>query len=188
MKLILASGSPRRSMFLSRWGFEFGTFPANAAETAGSRFDSAALENAFLKADSVSKKFPDSLVLGADTVIEFEHGIIGKPRDRADALAILLRLSGKTHTVTTGVCILSPANRIRIQFAECSRVTFRPFDSGTAERYFSLVNVLDKAGAYALQEHPELIIERTEGDESNIIGLPSRTAEALRNAMCLCRA
>lgn len=140
-----------------------------------------ALENACAKAEEVAGRFPEALVIGADTVIEFENEILGKPRDLAEAEKILEKLAGKTHRVTTGCAVRCCARNIRIRFAETSAVTFRPFGRETIREYLSNVPVLDKAGAYAIQDHGEMIIERYEGELENIIGLPvARLAETVK--------
>ena len=96
---------------------------------------------------------------------------LGKPADEAAAMAMLRRLQGRTHSVCTAVAVFMPGGGRR-DFAEISRVTFRPRDDAAIRHYMSLVHVYDKAGAYAIQEHGELIIESFEGDLDNVIGLP----------------
>ena len=114
-------------------------------------------------------------------MIEFENSILGKPRCLEEAEEMLMRFSGRTHSVTTGCAVLCKARNMRVLFAETSRVTFRPVDRETVRRYLSLVPVLDKAGSYAIQDHGEMLIEHYEGDLDNIIGLPvARLSETLR--------
>ena len=93
---------------------------------------------------------------------------------------ILKSLSGKTHFVTTGVCILYPPKQVDILFADLSEVKFKNINESVIREYISKVNVLDKAGAYALQESPELIIDSVSGDPENVIGLPVRAVESLK--------
>jgi len=181
--LILASASPRRKILLADCGYpRFEVVPSHAEELRPlpENLDRLALENAVRKAVDVAEQHPAAVVVGADTVIEFAREIIGKPEDGADAVRILLKLSGRTHLVTTGVCIRCIENGVFVRFVETSEVKFRNFDRETAEKYTHLVNVLDKAGAYAIQEHGDLIIEATRGSFSNIVGLPvERLKEAL---------
>ena len=132
-----------------------------------------ALENALRKAEEVAARFPEDLVIGADTVIEFENRILGKPENMDDAFRMLSIFSGKTHCVTTGCAIICHSRSIRIRFAETSRVTFKSLDAETIRRYLSLVPVLDKAGAYAIQDHGEMLIESLEGSLDNVIGFPT---------------
>ena len=179
--LILASASPRRKELMTRTGIPFGIEVSRAEEHSDGLWFTAALDNAYAKAAEVSCRFPEAAVIGADTVIEFENSILGKPRCLEEAEEMLMRFSGRTHFVTTGCAVLCKARNMRVLFAETSRVTFRPVDRETVRRYLSLVPVLDKAGSYAIQDHGEMLIEHYEGDLDNIIGLPvARLSETLR--------
>lgn len=181
--LILASVSPRRKTLLAECGYpDFTVVPSAATELepAPDNAEYLALENAVRKAADVSARYPEAVVIGADTVIEFERGIIGKPADAEDAVRILMRLSGRTHLVTTAVCVRCAENNVLVRFVESSEVRFRDFGHAVAEEYVRLVNVLDKAGAYAVQEHGELIIAGTRGSYTNIVGLP---AERLKETL-----
>jgi len=183
MSLILASASPRRADLLHRAGFRFEVLPASVEElpaVPGTAPD-VALRNAERKADFMAASHPESTVIGADTVVELDGMILGKPADPDDALRILMLLSGKRHNVLTGVCIRNASRNIRIIFTDCTGVWFRPFDIDTAKLYMSRVNVLDKAGAYGIQEQGDMLVERIDGLFSNIVGLPvERVAESLR--------
>jgi len=130
------------------------------------------LENAMRKAEAVAKLNPQALVIGADTVIRFEGETIGKPADIEDAKRILARLSGRTHDVATGVCVRCVEADILVRFEEATHVTFRTLTPEIIDKYVQDVNVLDKAGAYAIQEHGEDIIESVDGSLTNVIGLP----------------
>jgi len=184
MPLILASASPRRTELLREAGFRFRILPAAVEEIEagpGTAASGIVLRNAERKADLIASQEPGSTVIGADTVVELDGLILGKPADPADALRTLMLLSGKRHNVLTGVCIRNAARNIRVVFTDCTAVWFRPFDADTAKRYMSLVNVLDKAGSYGIQEQGDMLVERIEGLFSNIVGLPvERVAEALR--------
>lgn len=179
-EIILASASPRRADILKKYGISFRQIISGAEERGAPFADDAAMSNARDKALDISQKYPDDIVLSADTVIESDHQIIGKPADTEDAVRILKQLSGKTHFVTTGVCILYPPEQVDILFAEISEVTFKRVSEAGIRKYISIVNVLDKAGAYALQESPELIIESVAGDPENVIGLPVRAVETIK--------
>ena len=183
--VILASASPRRADILKKYGISFRQISSDAEETGSLFAEAAAMANARIKTLDISTKNPKQIVLGADTVIEFGEQIIGKPADLADAVRILKTLSGKTHFVTTGVNILYPPEQVDIVFAEVSEITFKQIDEAVIREYISKVNVLDKAGAYALQEFPELIIESVSGDPENVIGLPFRAVESMRYLMSL---
>ena len=178
--IVLASASPRRADILRKYGISFCQKSSGAEEPGSFLADGAAMSNARVKALDVSRLNPDKIILAADTVIEFENEVIGKPENQEDAVRILKRLSGKTHYVTTGVCILYPPENVDILFADVSEVTFKNISGSVIREYVSLVHVLDKAGAYALQEHPELIIESVTGDPENVIGLPVRAVESLK--------
>ena len=130
------------------------------------------LENALLKAEAVAKLNPQAIVIGADTVIRFEGETIGKPADLEDAKRILAKLSGRTHDVATGVCVRCVEADILVRFEEVTHVIFRTLTPEAIDNYVKAVNVLDKAGAYAIQERGEDIIERIEGSLTNVIGLP----------------
>ena len=183
--LILASASPRRRDLLASAGFDFRVVVADVEEIDDPAIDAATLVrvNALLKARAVAAKHPDALVLGADTTVVLDGKIYGKPADMAEARTMLQALAGRTHEVLTGVALIC-GGREHV-FHETSRVTFRnDIDSDT---YFSHVNPLDKAGAYAAQEHAEEIIERIEGDRNNVIGLPvARVCEELTTSVPSC--
>ena len=181
--VILASASPRRAALLREAGPEFASMqimPSDAEEGADP------LENARLKAESVAAKEPRAIVIGADTVIRFGGETIGKPADLDDARAILTKLSGRTHDVVTGVCVRCLENDLLVRFEEATHVTFRSLTPESIEKYIKAVNVLDKAGAYAIQEHGDDIIEGIEGSRTNVIGLPvERLTETVRYLLTL---
>ena len=167
--VILASASPRRSALLKEAG---PAFAGMRILTSHVEEGSDPLENAMLKADAVAQMNPRALVIGADTVIRFEGKTIGKPADLEDAKRILARLSGRTHDVATGVCVRCVEADILVRFEETTHVTFRTLTPEIIEQYVKAVNVLDKAGAYAIQEHGEDIVETIDGSRTNVIGLP----------------
>ena len=180
--LILASASPRRKELLKGVAASFEIVVSGAPEVdgGGCLWSEVALRNAVAKADCVAESRPDCLVIGADTVIELDGQILGKPVDLQEAKAMLKAMSGRSHCVSTGICLRCKAEAIFCQFVDVSRVAFKRLSEADVEKYLSLVHVLDKAGAYAIQEHGDLIIESVEGDLDNVIGLPARrVAEAL---------
>ena len=184
MSLILASASPRRADLLREAGFRFRVLPAAVEELPAvpGAASGIALRNAERKADFVAAGHPEDTVIGADTVVELDGMILGKPADPGDALRILMLLSGKRHNVLTGVCIRNTAQNVRIVFTDCTAVWFRPFDADTAKLYISQVEVMDKAGAYGIQERGDMLVERIDGLFSNIVGLPvERVVESLRS-------
>ena len=167
--IILASASPRRSALLKEAG---PVFASMQIITAHVEEGSDPLENAMRKAGAVAQMNPRALVIGADTAIRSEGRTIGKPADLEDAKRILAMLSGRTHDVATGVCVQCVEADILVRFEETTHVTFRTLTPGIIEKYVQDVNVLDKAGAYAIQEHGEDIIEKIDGSLTNVIGLP----------------
>ncbi len=136
--------------------------------------------NAILKAVAVANIRPDATVIGSDTLVFIDEMPLGKPVDLEDARMMLRRLSSRTHRVCTGVCVIH-SNRVPIVFHEISEVTFRALDDDAIDHYFSLVNPLDKAGAYGIQEHGDQIIAAIEGSYENVMGLPiEKVLAALR--------
>jgi len=172
--LILASASPRRAELLRLLGLEFQIVPTGAREIEEESLSAGetARINAYRKARIAAKKHPDALVLGVDTVVALGAVLFGKPATLREAEQILLALGGKTHRVLTGVCLLHlRAHRQRI-FAEETDVTFRLLTREQIHRYHAQVNPLDKAGAYGIQEHGEMLVEAISGSFTNVIGLP----------------
>jgi len=119
-------------------------------------------------------------VLGADTLVWLDGQPLGKPPDLAAARAMLESLSGKSHEVVTGVCLMHGDSGGCTVFSEVTRVVFRSLDEEVIDRYLAVVHTLDKAGGYALQQHGDWLVESVVGSESNVIGLP---VEALRQAL-----
>jgi len=181
--LILASQSPRRKSILESMHLEFNILVPNVQEhVQGIFFQDIPILNAELKADAIAEKHPDSLVLAADTVVEFDGCHFNKPVSEDDAVEMLLTLSGREHHVVTGVCLQQRSKNILTIFADISKVTFKKYDKNTVLEYMQKVNVMDKAGAYAVQEYGSLIIDKIAGSISNVMGLPS---EKLHTALKL---
>jgi septum formation protein len=172
--LVLASASPRRAELLRQLSFNFKVVPANVSEAHNDQLTARELSqvNAYRKARAVAKKFPDALVLAADTLVCLEAALFGKPATLEDAYEMLDRLQGRTHEVVTGICLLHLRDHHQAVFAESTAVTFHPMDSVKIRRYLNRVNPLDKAGAYAIQEEGDLIVEKIDGSYTNVVGLP----------------
>jgi septum formation protein len=178
--LILASASPRRAELLRQLGVDFQIAPAGVNEVAEASLSAGetARINAYRKARAAARQHPDAVVLGVDTVVAMGGTLFGKPATLGEAEQIVLTLAGKTHRVVTGVCLLHlRKHRLRI-FHEETAVTFRPLTREQIRRYHALVNPLDKAGAYGIQEHGEMLVEDISGSFSNVIGLPLERLEA----------
>jgi len=180
MDLVLASSSPRRQDLLEEAGIPFRVIVPEIDEwDAGSHPELSPHDlvrlNARRKAEAVHQlklHGPDAVILAADTVVVCEGRILGKPLDPDDAKAMLSWLGSRTHEVLTGVAWLDVRGKVLREHVARTRVTFRPLDESLISAYLDKVHVLDKAGAYAVQEHGFELIERVEGSLTNVIGLP----------------
>ena len=182
--LILASKSPRRNELLKLTGYSFLTVPAVKDENVPSGIApaDAVLMLSQQKAEEISESHPNDIVIGADTVVALGNNIMGKPKDETDAFNMLKALSGKTHTVLTGVCIISPDKKI--SFYEQTEVEFYTLGENEIMRYIASGEPMDKAGAYGIQEKGALFVKRINGDFYNVVGLPvARLARELKSLM-----
>ncbi len=181
LALILASASPRRRELLAQLGVPFEVVVADVVEHEEMTTDPRVMvaHNAALKADWVAARHPDAIVLGADTTVFVDQHALNKPRDPIEARAMLRRLSGRTHTVFTGLAVRRARDGLRLEDGAASEVTFKLLDEATIEMYLARVHTLDKAGGYGIQEHSELIVEGYTGSLSNIVGLPLDTTKQI---------
>lgn len=172
--LILASASPRRRELLAEIGAVFTVVVAGVVEHEDPALDPRVMvaRNSALKADHVAALHPDAWVLGADTTVFVEGQALNKPAHLEAARAMLRRLSGRVHTVFTGIALRHAKLGVREDLGVASEVEFRSLRDTDIEDYLRLVHVLDKAGAYAIQEHGERLVAARRGSLSNIIGLP----------------
>jgi septum formation protein len=172
--LILASASPRRVELLKQLKLDFQVVPSDASEMFDDQLSPLELcqLNAHRKARLVAKKYPDAMVLGADTLVFLKDEIMGKPADVAEARRMLGRLQGRTHQVVTGVSLIHLRALRERTFAVSTEVTFHPLTADQINLYLSKMNPLDKAGAYAIQEHGDTIVAEISGSFSNVVGLP----------------
>jgi septum formation protein len=182
-RIVLASGSPRRRQLLEWAEIEFDVFVKETAETWPEGLSTAEVpvHIARNKALAVKGDFAhDRLILAADTVVVLKDEIIGKPRDREDAVSILSRLAGQRHEVITGVVLVRGEQEIA--FADRTAVWFHELSRAEIEGYVDRYKPYDKAGAYAIQEWIGVVgIKGIEGDFYNVMGLPvSRVVRALR--------
>jgi len=180
--IILASGSPRRASLMRLLSRDFAVMVSDAPECDAGHFTphEVCQLNAHRKARTVAKHHPDALVIGADTEVALETQIFGKPESKKQAEEMLLKLQGRTHEVVTGVCLLQLRNHKELLFTVSTRVKFHPLTRKQVQEYLGQINPLDKAGAYAIQEHGELIVESIDGSLTNVVGLP---VEALREEL-----
>ena len=176
-KIVLASKSPRRAEILKAVAWEFEAVAADIDEARNADEDAISYVKrvATLKADTVARKFPGSLVLGADTVVVSGEEILGQPRDDEDALRMLRMLSGRWHMVLTGVALVRFGNppRALVEHATTS-VLFREMLPDEIDWYVSTEEPRGKAGAYGIQGKGALFIEGIQGDYFNVVGLPIR--------------
>jgi septum formation protein len=173
-RLILASASPRRRELLAGLGVRFDVVTAPVAEHEAPDADPRSLVrgNAALKADWVATRHPAAFVLGADTTVFLDGVVLNKPADLPDARRMLRHLSGRTHRVCTGLALRHADPGVQEDLIVESRVTFRLLDEAMIDRYLAVAHTLDKAGAYGIQEHGDLIVARWDGSFTNIVGLP----------------
>lgn len=182
IQIHLASQSPRRRELLQQIGVNFSTLPVDVdeqplkSESPAAFVERLALEKARAGLGLASDESP---VLGADTAVVLGDRILGKPADRADALAMLAALAGNTHRVLTGVALVD-RRREAVRVNE-TRVSFRPLSMDECEAYWATGEPKDKAGAYAIQGVAALFVTRIEGSYSGVVGLPLyETGELLR--------
>jgi septum formation protein len=182
--LVLASASPRRRELLERAGLRFEVLPADIPEEprAGEAPRALVERLAAEKAAAVRARLPAAprrLVLGSDTIVVLDGDVLGKPRDAAEALAMLRRLSGRTHTVWTGVAVVATDGGAAVVRSVASQVTLRASAESELRDYVATGEPLDKAGAYALQGAGRRFVTHVAGSESNVIGLPVEETLAL---------
>lgn len=181
-KIILASQSPRRKELLTQIGIEFECMPSDEEEIIKTSAPSQAAEElAVMKALNISKKVQGRCILAADTIVEYDNNILGKPKDEEDARRMLKMLSDNKHTVHTGVCIIdqkpiissSKENKYRqISFVCHTDVYVNEITDEEIEAYIASKEPMDKAGAYAIQGRAAAFISHIEGDFYNVVGLP----------------
>lgn len=170
MKIILASGSPRRRELLTLIGYEFEVIPADVDETADPRLTPGELVAALSEKKALAIRDDTALVIGADTVVAIDGLILGKPQDDRDAFDMLSRLQGRDHVVYTGVTVVSPG--FCETFVERTKVFMRSLSDPEIWEYIATGEPRDKAGAYGIQERGAVLIERVEGDYFTVVGLP----------------
>ena len=173
--IILASESPRRSQLLKQLEFDFQVVPPKGVREMHQEHltpQEIAQLNAHMKARSISKKFPDALVLGADTIVVLGKEIFGKPSTRQEAREMLQRLQGKSHLVVTGVCLIHLRNHQERLFSDTTEVFFKKLSEEAIDQYLASVKTMDKAGGYAIQENGNAVVKKIRGSRSNVIGLP----------------
>lgn len=181
-RLVLASGSPRRRELLATLGLIFVVDAADIDETefAGEDPSSYVVRLARSKAAHVAGRHEDgTIVIGADTTVEIDGMILGKPNDLAHAAGMIAALSGRTHRVHTGLAVVVSGSGDPWVRLCTTDVTFRDLDESAIDRYVATGEPMDKAGAYAIQGHGGALVARINGNVQNVVGLP--LAELLAN-------
>ena len=180
MEWILASASPRRKELLKEIIDRFEIIPAKGEEEANGCVTVAELVKtlATQKAKEVASlpQAQGKAVLGADTVVALDGRVLGKPQDEADARRMLRALSGKTHEVYTGVCIVLPSGKVYCD-ADCTKVIFEELSDEAISAYIATGSPMDKAGAYGIQDGG--LVKAIEGSFSNVVGLPVELCKAM---------
>jgi septum formation protein len=174
--IILASASPRRKQLLTQAGYKFTVVPADIDENAISAEGISSAEYtqrlALAKAEKVAQQFPNSLVIGSDTIVDFEGEIIGKAVDEKHAEEITRKLFSKPHKVITGIAIVRLSNNTRIVESDTTVVYPKKMNDKQIARHIEGGNWRDKAGAYAIQETGDEFVERIDGSLTNVMGFP----------------
>lgn len=180
--IILASSSPRRKKLLKEAGFNFVVDTSNIDESKVDKQDPHKMvkQLSLEKAREVAKRHQDSIIIGADTTVFCDGQILEKPTDSEDAKRMLKFLNGKVHSVITGITIVNTETNQEITDSEESRVFFKKITNGQIDEYVQTGQAIDKAGAYAIQEGlSQYFVEKTEGDYTNIVGLPMNLLKQL---------
>lgn len=184
-EIILASASPRRRELFNMIGLPFRTEVSGAEETVEEGMSPELfVEQLSLRkaAEVASRQKGDALVIGADTVVVLDGEILTKPRDSADAVQMLTRLSGREHRVLTGVSVVRLRDGKAVSVCEETKVHFRALSEEEIRRYVQTGEPMDKAGAYGLQGRASVMADRIEGDFFNVVGLPlCRLARVLKD-------
>ncbi len=170
MELVLASQSPRRRELLALLGRPFRVQVASVDETMDDLPIAEAVARLSHRKAAAIDAAAEEIVIGADTVVVLDGQVLGKPRDREDALRMLRSLSGKTHQVMTGVCVLK-GEKVRTH-TEVTEVSFRPLTEKEIRDYVATNEPMDKAGAYGIQGGAARFVEGIRGDYYNVVGLP----------------
>ena len=176
-QIVLASGSPRRKELLELIGVDFKIIISNKEEViSGTNPEEVVKELSKMKAEDVAEKIPGpAVILGADTVVAHKGRILGKPKDKEDAVQMITSFAGEDHHVYTGVCMIkkeADGSSKTISFAEGTKVTVYPMTAQEIERYVESGEPMDKAGAYAIQGLFAPYIKEISGDYYNIVGFP----------------
>ncbi|MDI4644853.1 Maf family protein [Cohnella hashimotonis] len=175
--LVLASTSPRRQQLIGLLGLPVEIIPSHADEDTPADWSPARIveELAHRKASAVRERAAQTqgaIVVGSDTIVVLDGDVLGKPKDRADAVSMLTRLAGRGHEVFTGLCCIEAASGRTVVSHSVTRVFMRPLAENQIVRYVESGEPMDKAGAYGIQEIGAMLVDRIEGDFFTVVGLP----------------
>ena len=173
-KIILASKSPRRAEILKMIGVNFKVVPSKIKEEINPKIEQneIAINISKAKAETISHKYPNDIIIGADTIVVFNEEIFGKPKDKNESKKMLKALSGNSHKVITGVTIMNKKLGILKTFSEITEVFVQKIPTKQIDYYITNYNTLDKAGSYGIQEWFSVWIKRINGCYYNVMGLP----------------
>lgn len=180
MKIILASASPRRVELLNQFQLDFDTIPSYLDEMVRPNESPSQIVMglAYEKALDIAKKYPDHLIIASDTIV-YDQKVLGKPNSYEDAKDMLLHLSGKTHSVYTGIALIHLDSSSKIIDYEKTEVTFRALTEREITAYLNTGEPFDKAGAYGIQGYGALLVSHIIGDFYNVMGLPLSKLNAM---------
>ncbi|MCR1849506.1 Maf family protein [Paeniclostridium sordellii] len=183
MNIILASGSPRRREILANTNAKFDVLTSDVDERIF-KFEEPTqlvLRLAFEKCMDIAINNPESLVIGADTIVVLDNEILGKPKNEDEAFDMLSKLSNREHQVITGMSIVNIENNKKIVDYTISNVKFKNLTDQDIRDYISTGECLDKAGSYGIQGYGTLLVKEIQGDYFNIVGLPiSKLSDILK--------
>lgn len=179
MKLILASGSPRRSQILTKHEVPFEVIKADVEEVTRDSAYETVTGNALLKGEEVAGRFPDRWVLAADTVVSYTDQILEKPVDLVDARRMLGVLSGQKHQVFTAAVLINKSKGVCYEWVMTSDVKMKELNPELMDRYFEVCHPLDKAGAYNIEEYGDWLVESVDGSFENVMGLDGESVKEI---------
>lgn len=182
-KIILASNSPRRREILGKFiNFEAVTAEVKEDNDFYKSPETLVMALAFEKANSVAAKYENAIVIGADTVVEIDGEILGKPKSREDAKRMMEKLRGRSHKVITGFAIIDISSDKKYMDYEVTEVVFNNISDEEIEDYLDKAEYMDKAGAYGIQDEAALFVDKIKGDYLNVVGFPiSKIYTVLKN-------
>lgn len=185
----MASGSPRRRQILEEMGYKFEIVVPEVNEeiVRGESPEDHVLRVSRLKARKVSSNHPEDIVIGSDTVVVLENKILGKPIDKSDALKMLRDLSGKSHTVFSGISLLQDSKGVSLSRYDSTRVRFAELSDEQINNYIESGEPMDKAGAYGIQGLGSYLVDSYEGSLDTVIGFPSGLFKSMYKEVLSCQ-